>query len=396
MLAYAPPATAPRLVTDDSRNPAIDALRGVAILCVVLLHVQIHIPQEQSLLGKVLPAPLFNIVFRSGYYGVIIFFVISGFLITRSSLTRWGCLAAVPWRNFLWRRVARIYPCLLLLLLALAALHWAQMPGFVIDNTPLPRAIAAALTLHLNWLEAQVGYLPAAWNVLWSLSIEEAFYLAFPLICLLSAAAGTRALVLALLLFVVLGPFARVAFTSNDIWADHSYLSGMDGIAIGCLAALATTHLDRTGRRHGPGLLLAGTVMFVLVFFLRKATSMLGLTASGLNVTLLEIGVACLLIGWSLRPPRPPRHNPVIAALRWTGHNSYEIYLTHMFPVLLLAAASCRNSGGAVSTWWRAGALTAACVLVVLMAAMLGGLVARYFSTPMRRWMMRAARGGQR
>ena len=390
MLAHAPKPRADRPGPGDSRNPAIDALRGIAILCVVLLHVQIHIPQEQSLLGKVLPAALYNIVFRSGYYGVIIFFVISGFLITRSALERWGSLAAVPWGAFLWRRFARIYPCLLLLLAVLAGLHWAQVPGFVIDNTTLPRAAAAALTLHVNWLEAQIGYLPAAWNVLWSLSIEEAFYLAFPLICLLSLTAGTRALVLTLLLFVALGPFARIAFTSNEIWADHSYLSGMDGIAIGCLAALLAARRSTSGPRNRV-ILLTGMVLFVLVFFLRKATAMLGLTAWGLNVTVLEIGVACLLIGWSCRPARPARPNPLSAALRWTGHNSYEIYLTHMFPVLLLAAASCRNSGGVVSTWWRAGALTAACVLAILLAAMLGGLVARYYSTPMRRWLTRPA-----
>lgn len=390
MLAQAPSPRGFLPELGPARNPAIDALRGLAILCVVLLHVQIHIPQEQSLLGKVLPAALFNIVFRSGYYGVIIFFVISGFLITRASLARWGTLEAVPWRAFLWRRFARICPCLLPLVLLLAGLHWAGVPGFVIDNTSLGRAVAAALALHLNWLEARVGYLPAAWNVLWSLSIEEAFYLAFPPLCLLSLLAGRRALIVVLLLFVVLGPFARVAFSSSEIWADHAYLSGMDGIAIGCLAALYAAR-SAASRPPSRPLLLAGTLLFVLVFFLRKATAMLGLTALGLNVTLLEIGVACLLIGWSRRS-RPTRQTPLLAALRWAGQNSYEIYLTHMFPVLLLAAASCRNSGGAVSTWWRAGALTAASVLAILLSAMLGGLVARYYSTPMRRWLTRPGR----
>lgn len=390
MLAYAPQPRASRPVQGAAvRNPAIDALRGLAILCVVLLHVQIHIPQEQSLLGKVLPPALFNLVFRSGYYGVIIFFVISGFLITRAALERWGSLEAVPWKPFLRRRIARIYPCLALLVLILAGLHWAEVPGFVVDNTSLARAAASALALHLNWLEAQVGYLPAAWNVLWSLSIEEAFYLAFPLICMLTLAAGRRALIVALLLFVGLGPFARAAFSANEIWADHAYLSGMDGIAIGCLAALYAACPARCAR-HGRRLLLAGTALFSLVFLLRKTTHMLGLTGLGLNVTLLEIGVACLLIGWS-RPRRAPRPNAIAAALRWAGQNSYEIYLTHMFPVLLLAAASCRNSGGVVSTWWRAGALTAASVLAILLSAMLGGLVARYYSTPMRHWLARPA-----
>lgn len=390
MLAHAPPPWAARPGHGPARTPAIDALRGLAILCVVLLHIQIHIPQEQSLLGKVLPAALFNLVFRSGYYGVIIFFVISGFLVTHASIARWGSLEAMPWRAFLRRRFARIYPCLLLLVLLLAGLHQAGMPGFVIDNTSATRALAAALGLHLNWLEAQTGSLPAAWNVLWPLSIAQAFYLAFPLLGLLSLLAGRRALVLTLLLFVALGPFARVAFSDNAIWAQHAYLSGMDGLAIGCLAALYAARPGLThpapSRRPVRPLLLAGTMLFVLAFLLRKATASLGLTALGVNVTVLEIGVACLLIGWTRRS-RPPCQNPLLAALRWAGHNSYEIYLTHMFPVLLLAAASCRNSGGMVSTWWRAGALTAASVLAILLSAMLGGLLARYYSGPMRRWL---------
>ena len=120
----------------------------------------------------------------------------------------------------------------------LAALHGLDVPGFVIETTSLARAALAALGMHLNWLEARTGYLPAAWNVLWSLSVEEAFYLAFPLLCMLALATGERLLKLTLLLFVALGPFARVAFPDNEIWADHSYLSCLDGIAIGCLAAL--------------------------------------------------------------------------------------------------------------------------------------------------------------
>ena len=102
------------------------------------------------------------------------------------------------------------------------ALHGLDVPGFVIETTSLARAALAALGMHLNWLEARTGYLPAAWNVLWSLSVEEAFYLAFPLLCMLALATGERLLKLTLLLFVALGPFARVAFPDNEIWADHS------------------------------------------------------------------------------------------------------------------------------------------------------------------------------
>ena len=348
------------------------------MLCVVLLHIQIHMPQEQSLLGRILPQALFNIVFRSGYYGVIIFSLSPD---SSSRARRWN--AGDPWMPYPgapFCRAARIYPCLLLLLIVLAALHGLDVPGFVIETTSLARAALAALGMHLNWLEARTGYLPAAWNVLWSLSVEEAFYLAFPLLCMLALATGERLLKLTLLLFVALGPFARVAFPDNEIWADHSYLSCLDGIAIGCLAALASARA-----RHVPTRLfmLCGGVLFALVFFLRKATYALGLTGAGLNVTALEIGAALLLIAWSRRKPSLEPPGLCLAFLRWMGVNSYEIYLTHMFPVMLLASVSCRNAIAADG--WCSAALSASAALAVLLSALLGSLVARYYSTPMRR-----------
>lgn len=383
MLVQAPPPRATRPAQGFARHPAIDALRGAAILCVVLRHMQIHIPQEQSLLGKILPAPLFNLLFHSGYYGAIIFFVISGFLITRTSIQRWGRLETIPCTGFLWRRGARLYPCLLLVSLLLG-LHQAGLPDFIISDASPGQAAADALAFRLNGLDANVGHLPPTWNLLWSLSLEQAFYLAFPLLCLLSRQVSRHALALTLLLVMMLGPFVRALSGDDEIRALHGYLSGMGGIAIGCLAALYAAR-PASHMSHHRTLLLIGTVLFVLVFFLRQATATLGLTALGLHITALEIGVACLLLGWSLRPhsARPA----LLAPLRWAGRNSYEISLTHMFPVWLLAAASCRSSGGVVATWWRAGALTAAGVLAILLSAVLGGLVARWFSSPMRRWL---------
>ena len=80
-------------------------------------------------------------------------------------------------------RFARIAPLLLLLLAVLSLLHLGNVQGFRIPakTTTLPRALFAALTYHLNWLEALHGYLPGNWDVLWSLSVEEMFYLFFPL-----------------------------------------------------------------------------------------------------------------------------------------------------------------------------------------------------------------------
>ena len=118
----------------------------------------------------------------------------------------------------------------------------AHVTGYVISPkvSTLPRALLAALTFHLNYLEAARGWLPANWDVLWSLSVEEIFYLFFPLACLalLRFERGVYLFVALLVAFVVMGPFARTVWAWNDIWQEKSYLGGMDAIAMGCLTAL--------------------------------------------------------------------------------------------------------------------------------------------------------------
>ena len=169
------------------RDAGIDVLRGLSVLLVVAAsHVNLRFALNHYDVAKLLPKPLARVVFWSGYYAVIVFFVISGFLITSLSLRRWSSLGRIDARAFYWMRFARIVPCLVALLLVLSVLHLAGAHDYVIDPCArsLPRAIVAALTFHFNWLEGTRGYLPGSWDVLWSLSIEEAFYVVFPLVCL--------------------------------------------------------------------------------------------------------------------------------------------------------------------------------------------------------------------
>lgn len=79
------------------------------------------------------------------------------------------------------------------------------------------RALLATLTFHINVLEAHRGYLPANWDILWSLSVEEMFYLFFPLV-----RRYTKLFIVVLLILVILGPFARSH--GNSIWKEYFYL----------------------------------------------------------------------------------------------------------------------------------------------------------------------------
>ncbi len=338
------------------RVDGIDALRGFSILAVLLLHVRHYLSASAPKFAE--PA-----IFWNGYNGVIVFFGVSGFLITTTCLRRWGSLRAVPPLAFYRLRFARIVPCLLGVLFLSSALHLLRVPAFRITNTSLPRALFAAGTFHLNWLEAKVGYLPGNWDVLWSLSIEETFYLFFPLLC---RSLG-QAIVPILLSFIVIGPFARVAFSENEIWADKSWLSCLDAISIGCLAALLAQRV-----RLRPLLpLLAGAALVLLVMVFRTQTGRLGLYRSGLDVTALALGAALLSIAFAQRDAAT---SAVLAPLRFCGRNSYEIYLTHMFVIFGCAAAQV--------PWPFAIAL---CVAA-------GALVARFYSEPLNR-ALRSAPG---
>src|SRR5689334_6005836 len=106
-------------------------MRGLCIVAVVVHHVHLRIAYQKSAFGLAHPA-LMKVLFWSGYQGVRVFFVISGFLITAWSLRRWGSLRDLDARQFYRMRFARIVPCLVALLVVLAILESAGVTHFTI------------------------------------------------------------------------------------------------------------------------------------------------------------------------------------------------------------------------------------------------------------------------
>jgi peptidoglycan/LPS O-acetylase OafA/YrhL len=365
------------------RSAGIDVLRGLCILFVVLLHIEIRIPIERSALGAALPRPLVSILVRSGYYGVVIFFVISGFLITSIALRRWQSLERLEIGPFYWLRAARILPTLLLLMLVASILHKLRVPGFIIpsDKASLGGVILAVLTFRVNTLEATGYFLPASWDALWSLSIEEMFYLLFPLACLLLR--SERRFLLLLTAVAAIGPVARTFWHDHD---DHTYLECMDGIALGCMAAIAAVRLPvSTGAARVT--FLAGLAAATLVFGFRHETYMLGLTKNGLNNTLLEAGIGLMLIGMQ-RGVTAGASGTATAPLRLLGRNSYEIYLTHSFvTVAMVPLYRAAGTTRWIPLWYVAG---------VAGSALLGWAVNTMYSEPLNRMLRRALPSGRR
>ncbi|HEV2402439.1 MAG TPA: acyltransferase [Candidatus Sulfotelmatobacter sp.] len=363
------------------RLDGIDLLRGLSIFFVLMNHINIRLLGADVPYTNLLPAQLVHILVWNGQLGVQMFFAISGFLITSITIRRWNSLPQVSLRGFYQFRFARIAPLLFLLLGVLCALHFTGLHHYVVtaETGGLGRALLAAVTLHLNELEIHRGYLPGNWDILWSLSIEEAFYLFFPLACLLLAGKkffGRNIVFPALLfIFVALGPFGRTLFAhGNEIAEDYSYLGGMEGIALGCLTALAVSS-GLVSRRAISVLWMPGTLIVSasIIFSWQAYRGWLGKT--GLNFTLLGLGTCMFIAGTTAAEWTSPR---VLRPLLRMGRYSYEIYLTHMFVVFTffdLFLHACKPMRGV--------AFLFVCTIVV--AGLLGAGIANLYSEPANR-----------
>jgi len=368
------------------RLQGVDVLRALAILFVLMNHVNMRlrlarIPYTEGLSEQLVTSLVWN-----GQRGVQIFFAVSGFLITAMSLRRWGSLSRVSVRGFYLMRFARIVPLLVLLLGVLSGLHIAQVEHFVVSAKTggLPRALLASLTFHVNVLEARRGYLPGNWDILWSLSVEEVFYLFFPVVAKLFGRG--KLFVVVLLGFVALGPFARTVFThGNEVWKEYSYLGGMDAIALGCLTALVVTRI-RFSRNALRALWVSGVALLVFSLCFSLTGDAWGLERTGLDMTVVAVGTCLVIAAVAQSEWKAPR---ILGPLLRLGEQSYEVYLTHMFVVFVAFGLFVR----AGKPMWGVPLLFMG---VIVAAGLLGEVVAKFYSEPLNRAIRERWQGEKR
>jgi peptidoglycan/LPS O-acetylase OafA/YrhL len=325
--------------SSDQRLRSVDLLRTFSIFSVLILHLK---GTGQPVLERSIVNRLWDLWGRNGAYGVTVFFVISGFLITRMIHDRYGDLTRVDLQTFYRRRAARILP-LLAVVVALGIVGLAIWPpsparSFFLDDPHSSHGGEFWVSVgcfFFNWYRIGAGGgFGLHWDVLWSLAIEEQFYLFYPV--LLLACAGRRRLVPALLVVWGSGPVARLLIESQypRQWLPSftNSFTGFEAIALGCLAFLS--HHSGWFRRYARPLRYAGLVSGVIAYLVTdlafERSQVWGPSWIGLSVATILVGAADL--AWDA----PGWRDRLARALARPGQLSYGLYLWHALAIGLL------------------------------------------------------------
>ena len=294
-------------------RPDIDGLRAIAVLLVVYYH---GFPE----------------VFRGGFIGVDIFFVISGFLIT-GIIARELSEKRFSLVGFYVRRIRRIFPALIVVLCTVLVLGWLWMlpPAYAQLSSDVfaSAAFAANIALMLQSGYFDVESVKKPLLHLWSLGIEEQFYLAWPLILMLARHWRLR-------LLWVAGVIALASFIFNVALIGHDpvatfYLPFTRAweLLAGALLALIWTRVDQSevASNWRAGIGLALIVLAAAVLDVHRAFpgwwALLPVAGSALLLSAPASRINRTLLSWT----------PAV----WIGLISYPLYLWH-WPLLVMSA----------------------------------------------------------
>ncbi len=360
------PAGGPPDLPRGDRLPGLDGLRALAILAVLAVHLD----------------PTF---LPGGFLGVDIFFVISGFLITTLLLRERAATGTVDVLAFWSRRARRLLPALLVVLPASVLLARLTEADLLVG---VGRQVVGALTFTSNWVEIAAGsdYFtstsPQLFMNLWSLAVEEQFYLLWPIAVLLLLRAGTPLTRAATTLGVGLASALLMAALLDPGSPTRVYY-GTDthvvGLMVGAATAFAYAGPRRAGtltswwsRHHRP---LALGALLVLATLLWTADQSSPLTFR-VGIALASVATAVVLLV-AVSTPGPLRSVLELPPARWLGARSYGIYLWHWPVILVVGQDFDLAPGGPTYLWSRVW-----CVLVILA---LSDLTYRFVETPVRR-----------
>jgi peptidoglycan/LPS O-acetylase OafA/YrhL len=296
--------------------PELDGLRGIAIIAVLIHH-------------QLTPFSL-----KGGFLGVDLFFVLSGFLITGLLLTEFENARSISLRNFYMRRILRLGPALILYLVAcLAVAYHIQL----ISMTRQIKLIVIALLYSTNWrmaFEWDSVLDPTA--IIWSLSIEEQFYMIWPLLFFgcLALKLRRRFIIAGLGLTILAVMLHRSVLFNEGAYMTRLYYgtdTRADALLMGCLIALVPITI--VGARTKRWLNVASVFFAAGLAYLMVASSFSDAFLYRGGFTGIAF-LACMVI--FVAANSPPRMLSVAlrwGPLRWFGRISYGLYLWHWLVV---------------------------------------------------------------
>jgi peptidoglycan/LPS O-acetylase OafA/YrhL len=360
------------VVIEDFR-PDVEGLRAIAVVLVLLFHLG---------LGR----------FSGGFVGVDVFFVLSGFLITRLLLKELHRSGTISLRSFWARRARRLLPAsAFVAVVTLVAAHWLLPP---LSQQTLGRDAIAVGFFVVNWrfavqlgdyFGAQLGAAnPSPLLHFWSLAVEEQFYLVWPPLMLLVSRRPRhyRRLLSLLVVFIIIASvIASVWMThTNQTYAFYLLPARMFELLAGAGVALAAPFIRTADARVRAACGWLGLVMIVAVSVTYDATTSFPGIAAAIPVAAT---VLVIVAGGEGAATWAPGALLDVSPLQWIGRHSYAIYLWH-WPILVLAEARWGALGFVGKT------------LCVALALGLSALSYQFIENPIRHsgWVVQRPRRG--
>ncbi|MFZ1137220.1 MAG: acyltransferase [Candidatus Korobacteraceae bacterium] len=309
-------------------HPELDVLRFFAFLMVFLHHAFPHDPAFWTKLG--VPDFLARIVAgigATGAFGVSVFFVLSSYLITELLLREKDLMGTLDVRSFYIRRILRIWPLYFAFLALAVGLQWIVPGQHVTWRAGLWFSLLAG-----NWFIVFHGFPSSVIFPLWSVSIEEQFYITWPAVVRRVSENGML-LIAGLLLTVATAAriYLGVHHTGeSDVWC-NTFVQ-LDPIVIGILiAVLLRGEVPRLSRLARAALMLTGLTGLALgaVYF--------GIKNDPLTTARIVLGYPSIAIGGGLlllsvlRTRMTGRHRVLV----YLGRISYGLYVFHILGLLI-------------------------------------------------------------
>jgi peptidoglycan/LPS O-acetylase OafA/YrhL len=244
-------------VLQNSYYPSLDGLRGIAIMLVVFSHL--------NLSSRLTTNSFFNIIFN-GRLGVLIFFVLSGFLITTLCIKEKVTTNNISLKDFYIRRALRIFPVAYLYILVIIVLNYV----FKLNISYINILAAVFYLMNLSSIFRKYFF---SWETahFWSLSVEEQFYLIIPVI--LKKRFKTYLLVILFIIFIlpilISLQYLFPILNNNILYAFTHYIEKFQAIAIGCLFSVLTFKYSDNYKISNTVKVITNIAAFAFIFYMQ-------------------------------------------------------------------------------------------------------------------------------